>query len=211
MIGKIQGLIDSVYTDFAIIMTSSGIGYRVFFNSRDLSTFQKGQEIIAFTETHVREDHIHLYGFTSDEDKVWFTMLTSVQGVGAKAAMAILSALTTQELFNAVSAQDKSMITRANGIGTKIAARILLELEKKISKIPANISVDNFNLLSDDATQKNIAGEKVKIREEAISALTNLGYNRNSAYNAVAETLKENPEFNTSDLIRTALKKMDRF
>lgn len=211
MIGKIQGIIDSVYTDHAIIMTSGGVGYRIFFNSRALSTMQKGESLSIFTETNVKEDHIHLFGFMNDEEKVWFQLLTSVQGVGPKAGMAILSALTPAELYTAISSQDKAMVGRANGIGPKIAARILLELEKKLSKIPAAMSVDNFELTSDTTTQKITANEKIIARDEAVSALVNLGYNRNSAYNAIVEILKNEPSIKTSDLIRTALKMMDKF
>ena len=181
MIGKLRGIVDSVTEDH-LILDVNGVGYLVFSPSRVLQQLQdiKG-EVSLVIETHVREDHIHLYGFLTEEERGWFKLLMTVQGVGAKMAMAILSALPTHEIENAIAAQDVTTLTRANGVGKKLAERLVVELK---SKVPA------FSTVAMQVITPAAKGKKTSVtpsvREDAVSALVNLGYRRAEAFGAVA-------------------------
>ena len=133
MIASLKGVLDSVAEESAIVDVR-GVGYLVFCSGRTLSKLPQPGEAVRFVvETHVREDHIHLYGFAESVERDWFRLLTTVQGVGAKVGLAILSALGPEELVQALVAQDKAAVSRANGVGPKLAGRIVLELKDKVS------------------------------------------------------------------------------
>ena len=133
MIAKLKGLLDSFRDDGAIIDVG-GVGYLIFGSSRTLGQLgEPGDPVAVHVETHVREDHIHLYGFASESERRCFQLLQTVQGVGAKAALAILSALSPEDVMQAVAAQDKTMLTRADGVGPKLATRVVNELKDKVS------------------------------------------------------------------------------
>src|SRR6185369_5806152 len=176
MIGKIKGKIDSLDEDSAIVDVG-GVGYHVFCSSRILSGFEQGQAVELIIETHVREDHIHLFGFPDTAERDWFRTLNTVQGVGVKMAQAILGAFTPAKLAHAIAAKDTKALTAVSGIGPKLAERIVTELKNKIAKLPAGAG---------EAPVK-IKGQlpPPSINEDTISALVNLGYNRSEAYNAV--------------------------
>lgn len=207
MIAKLRGIVDSFGDDYAIIDVN-GVGYLVFLSSRTLSKLEKGTEVSLWIETIVREDSISLYGFFSPLEKEWFLTLTKVQGVGSKVCLNILSVLTPSQLSQAIAAQDKNSFSRANGVGPKLAARIVSELKGKIV------------LLSDNADASELAGEVVDVIpikakteektarniEDAISALVNLGYQRIEAYHAVNAVVVKIPEADVSQLIKAALK-----
>ena len=128
MIAKLTGLLDSVGQDWAVIDVS-GVGYLLFCSTRTLSRLPgRSEQVSLEVETHVREDHIHLYGFLEDTEREWFRFLLKVQGVGSRAALAILSVLGPEELATAIAAHDRKSITRAQGVGPKLADRILNEL-----------------------------------------------------------------------------------
>jgi Holliday junction DNA helicase RuvA len=152
----------------------------VFCSNRTLNTLAAAVGVISvMIETHVREDHIHLYGFGDEGERAWFTLLTTVQGVGAKLCLAILSALSPDNLLQAIAAQDKIAVTRAPGVGPKLAVRIITELKDKIGGMAISSSkttLRNEALLSDDSNQ---------FVEDAISALVNLGYGRSDAFQVV--------------------------
>lgn len=205
MIAKLKGLIDSVGDDWLIIDVG-GVGYLVFCSGRTLSAIAGvGEEASLFIETHVREDHIHLFGFATKREHEWFLLLQSVQGVGAKVALAILSVLTPDALSNAIAAKDAKSVTRANGVGPKLAQRIVNELKDKVAKFtfstsPAQTmeSAAPIALPADDA-----------LVEDAISALTNLGYGRAEAFSAVASAKHQMGEgADLSGLIRAGLKEL---
>ena len=203
MIGKLKGIIDSYGEDF-VILDVQGVGYVVQCSSRTLQKLpQAGEAASLSIETHVREDAIRLYGFASDAERDWFRLLQSVQGVGAKVALAILGVLSPSELATALATQDKAMVGRAPGVGPKLAQRIVSELK---DKAPAFASID--------PTVVRLAGEDEaktapKPVQDAISALVNLGYGRPQAAAAVAASVKELGESaETPALIRRGLKEL---
>ncbi len=179
MIGKLSGRMDDSGEDWAILDVG-GVGYIVFASARSLSRLPpRGEAASLLIETHVREDHIHLFGFIDAAERDWFRLLGTVQGVGAKMALAILSVLPPDQLVQAIAAQDKTALTRASGVGPKLAGRVLSELKDKAGSIalgPRAFAVDPG------------AGGAVMggVSEDAVSALVNLGYRRAEAFGAVA-------------------------
>jgi Holliday junction DNA helicase RuvA len=135
MIAKLRGLVDSVGQDNAVLDVS-GVGYLVFASKRTLSALPPPGDVAALLiDTHVREDHIHLYGFLEAAERDWFGLLCTVQGVGARVALAILSVLPPERLVQAIAAQDKTPLTQASGVGPKVAGRIVSELKDKAGSI----------------------------------------------------------------------------
>ena len=213
MIAKLRGKIDTIGEDYCIVDVN-GVGYLVFASSKTLSRLTAGGEACLAIETVVREDSISLFGFGDAWEKEWFTTLTKVQGVGAKVCLAILSVLSPQQLSRAIAAQDKTMFTRANGVGPKLAARIVTELKDKIVTIPVGEfakDMDYQGMNADEQTnnyEDQLAArvEDPSLMEDAISALVNLGYQRLEAYRAVNQAMAQNPDANMSELIKLALK-----
>ena len=184
MIGKLKGVIDSYGEDF-VILDVHGVGYVVFCSTRTLQALPSaGEAAVLAIETQVREDAIRLFGFRSDSERDWFRLLQSVQGVGSKVALALLSVLSTGELATAIATNDKAMIGRAPGVGPKLAARIAAELK---DKAPAFGAVDPALIkLTGDIDDKK-APQPVR---DAISALANLGYGQPQAAAAIAAAVK---------------------
>ena len=181
MIAKLKGVVDSVGDGWTIIDVG-GVGYLVFCSGRTLGRLAEGEVVEIMVETHVREDHIHLYGFADAVERDWFRLLTTVQGVGVKVALGILTVLRTDELTQAVAAADKGTISRAPGVGPKLATRILSELKDKVGSIalaavPGAVSAAEFGPGSGGA------GGPLG---DAASALVNLGYNPSQALGAVS-------------------------
>ncbi|MDD3669037.1 MAG: Holliday junction branch migration protein RuvA [Alphaproteobacteria bacterium] len=196
MIGKLTGLLDSVHDGF-LILDAGGVGYRVFCSAKTFSKLPPlGGGVSLLIETQVREDHIHLFGFGSAAEKQAFGYLTEVQGVGAKVALAILSALTPEEIQMAVMTGDAKAFTRAGGVGPKLGARLVTELKSKLGALGAAEPMP--------ALAGGMAGGR--LMDEAVSALVNLGYARMDAGVVVAQLLRDNAEMALNDLIRAALK-----
>lgn len=207
MIAKLRGIIDSVGDDFCIIDVN-GVGYSVFASSRTLGKLAVGSETVLHTIMTVREDDVSLYGFSDVWEKEWFQTLTKVQGVGAKVCLSILSVLTPAQLAAAIGAQDKTSFCRANGVGPKLAARIVSELKDKVVSVPvlsnsAEVLGGEANSVSAPILPKD---EDYSKSEDVISALVNLGYQRLEAYRAVSKVMSNNAEANVPTLIRLALK-----
>lgn len=205
MIGKLKGIIDEIEDDH-IILDVQNVGYIVFVSNRTLATLGSvGEPVTLFIETHVREDFIRLYGFTSKLDQEWFKILQNVQGVGAKVALAVLATLSASELANAIALRDNAMISRAPGVGKKVAERMITELQ---GKAPAFSTIGHENLtMIEDASRTNAPSAV----GDALSALTNLGYSREQAANAIATALKQAGEDAESTvLIRHGLKELSR-
>ena len=202
MIGKLKGLIDTLHDDH-IILDVNGVGYVVQCSSRTMQALPRRGEAAALAiETQVREDAIRLFGFVSDSERDWFRLLQSVQGVGAKVALAILGVLPPSELAQAIALQDKAMVARAPGVGPKLAARIVAELKDKAPAFTA-LSPGAVRLAGDEA---NTASQSAR---DAISALVNLGYGRPQAAVAIAASLQALGEgAETKALIRRGLKEL---
>lgn len=203
MIAKLSGILDSVASD-SLIINVGGVGYQVFASGRTLARVgQAGDPVSLLIDTHVREDHIHLYGFSDAAEQEWCRLLTSVQGVGMKVAMAILGACPTDKLAFAIAAQDVTALRQADGVGPKLATRIVTELKDKAAKM---------DLAAAPAIKKvsKTAGPAAPdIDSDAVSALINLGYARADAYSAVLQARqKANDNGNLQELIRIALKEL---
>jgi len=205
VIGKLKGLMDEYGEDF-VVVDVGGVGYHVVCSARTLSSLPpKGEAATLFVETFVREDMIRLYGFSTAAEREWFRLLTTVQGVGAKVALAILSTLKVSELANAIAMQDKGQVARTNGVGPKLAQRIVTELK---DKAPGFADVDPLAAkLSGEVAEKRAPSAAA----DAISALVNLGYPQAQASSAVAAAMRGAGEgAGTETLIRLGLKELAR-
>ncbi len=198
MIAKLKGLLDSFGADHAVIDVA-GVGYLVSASTRTLSGLGAiGDEVVLHTEMQVSDDAIRLIGFATAEERDWFRLLTSVQGVGSRVALAILSALTGDELHRAIASGDKAMVARSQGVGPKLAQRIVNELKDKAGGV----------VLGGGAVP--VAGPG-SFSADAVSALQNLGFRPAEASAAVAKAEGElGPEATLDALVRTALKKAAR-
>ncbi len=182
MIAKLTGVLDSSGTDW-LVLDVAGVGYLVFASGRMLSRLPtRGEVMSLFVDTHVREDHIHLYGFAEASERDTFRLLLSVQGVGAKVALAILSVLSPNEIIQAIAAHDQSAIAQANGVGPKLAERIVNELKDKIAAITTE---DGVIPMTEDGTE-----EEPSPVADAASALSHLGYRQTDAYSAVSKAAR---------------------
>jgi holliday junction DNA helicase RuvA len=205
MIGKLRGQVEAIGESHAIIDVH-GVGYEVQCSARALRTMELGKEISLAIETHVREDAIKLYGFVSEVERAWFRTLQNVQGVGAKVALNALGTLSTTELANAIALQDWSAIEQTPGIGKKLAQRIVLELK---DKTPA-LTIAGVTGPGAGATVA-AAPPEGNAAAEAISALTNLGYQPAQANAAIATAMRElGSDADTPKLIRRGLKELAR-
>ena len=178
MIARLKGVVDSVDEGSAVIDVN-GVGYLVSASSRTLRDLVAGQEASLLVETTVREDAIALYGFLETAERDWFRILTTVQGVGAKVGLSILSTLSPDEIARAIAAQDKASLSRPAGVGPKLAARLATELKDKAAAFgvaPAPTRAAEAAMPAGPGT----------VNEDAVSALVNLGYRRVEAFGAVA-------------------------
>ena len=200
MISRLRGIIDTIDLD-SLVIDVNGVGYHVFGSSRTLSEFAIGETATIEIETHVREDHINLFGFADVAERDWFRLLTTVQGVGSKAALGLLGILTPEELLHAIAAADKTAMTRAPGVGPKLATRILSELKDKVGDVTFNKAAQQTNIAS-----KNVASLAPVELADAASALVNLGYGHAAALGAVARALGRNEDnVSVERLIRDGL------
>lgn len=210
MIAKLCGIIDSVGDDWCI-MDVNGVGYLVAASAKTLGKLSVGTEASLLTIMTVREDDISLFGFADAWEKEWFSTLTRVQGVGAKVCLSILSVLTPNQIAQAIGAQDKTSFCRANGVGPKLAARIITELKDKIVTIPvSNNSAEILNSSAENVISSTETTADYGKTEDAISALINLGYQRLEAYRVVTKIAADNPEAEVATLIRLSLKEFAR-
>lgn len=205
MIGKLKGTIDEIGDDHVVIDVH-GVGYVAHCSARTLGKLgSAGEAAVLFIETYVREDQFRLFGFLTALEREWFRLLQSVQGVGSKVALGVLSTLTPGELANAIALQDKTAVSRAPGVGPKVAVRIVTELR---NKAPAFAGEAAASIGLKQELGEGVASAPVS---DAVSALTNLGYSRDQAANAVAAALKNGGEGGDSaKLIRLGLKELSR-
>ncbi|WP_181703082.1 Holliday junction branch migration protein RuvA [Chthonobacter albigriseus] len=205
MIGKLKGVVDSFGDDW-VILDVHGVGYQAFCSARTLQRLPKaGESAVLSIETYVREDMIRLYGFANDIEREWFRLLMTVQGVGAKVALAVLSVLDPGALATAIALKDLTAISRAPGVGKRVAERIATELK---DKAPAFADADPSVLrTAQDIGEARLSGPIA----EAVSALVNLGYAQLQAAAAVTTAAKAAGEdISTEKLIRLGLKELAR-
>ena len=201
MIAKLAGILDQIAADSAIVDVS-GVGYLAFCSTRTLGRLPPvGSPVRLLIETHVREDHIHLYGFIDAAERDWFRLLTTVQGVGARLALAVLSVLGPAELGLAILSQDKASLARAEGVGQRLAARIVNELRDKAGGLAISAQAPSTPSLAEPIAEGPAA--------DAVSALVNLGYRRAEAFAAVATAARRlGPAAAAEELIRAGLQEL---
>lgn len=212
MIGKLSGRIDYKGSDH-ILIDVRGVGYIVFVSDRVMASLPpKGEAVALYTDLLVREDLLQLFGFTTLVEKEWHRLLMSVQGIGAKASMAILGALGAEGVSRAIALGDWSAIAKAKGVGPKTAQRVVIELKDKAPSVMAMSggtaeAVDVEEVIETTAPKTRKAPPVQNMAQpEALSALGNLGYGPSEAASAVAQALGEMPDLDTNGLIRAALK-----
>ena len=201
MIGRLRGRVDG-RGDNWVLIDGGGVGYMVEGSARMMENLPADGEAVSLAiETYVREDQFRLFGFLSEQERSWFKLLMGVQGVGAKVALAIQSVLSEADLAAAVAAEDKAMVARAPGVGPKVAQRIVQELKDKVPEA---------QFIAAGAVAEGAAGEAGKALSEAMSALTNLGYQRakaNAALMAARGKLGDEAD-SVEALIRQALREL---
>lgn len=208
MIAELSGTLLEVASS-TVVVDVGGVGYLVFCSAATLRTLPRtGERVSLKIETHVREDHIHLFGFATAAEREWFRVLQNVQGVGARVALAILSAVSPTLLAEAVAAQDPAPLTQATGVGPKLAKRIAGELK---DSVPAIALAGSRGVLEGAATAGDSGDPGEIAARDAVSALVNLGYSRTEAYAAVASAAR-NPDTKggLSGLIRSGLSELGR-
>jgi holliday junction DNA helicase RuvA len=203
MIGKLKGVIDSYGADY-VILDVAGVGYQVHCSVRTLQALPgPGEAATLSIETYVREDQIKLFGFAGDVEREWFRLLQTVQGVGAKVALSVLGTLKVSELADAVAMRDKASVSRAPGVGAKVAERIVTELK---DKAPEFAALDPAVIRLSGALEDRRAPKPVA---DAVSALINLGYGQPQAAAAIAAAARNAGEAaDTATLIRQGLKEL---
>jgi len=207
MIGKLKGRVDAVGGEEALIDVN-GVGYLVGMGGQALARLSPGNDAEIHIETHVREDYIKLWGFLSEAERAWFARLQIVQGVGAKAALAMLDALGINELESAAALGDASAFGRAKGVGPKLAARLATELKDKPPPIGRTFAAD-FRPHAIGETPGAAPDTNNSAREDAVSALINLGYGESDARRAAAGAARAAHDgAESSTLIRLALKEL---
>lgn len=204
MIARLRGLIDDVGLD-GVLVDVGGVGYPVQVSTRTRAALPQGEAATLLIETQIREDAVTYFGFIDRAERDWFRILTTVQGVGGKVALNILSVLDPDRLARAIMAQDRAQLTRADGVGPKLAVRLVTELKDRatawgLGAAPAQIAV------KPDAAPAAPASGPV---EDAVSALINLGYKRSDALGAVVTASRKlGDAASASDLIRGGLKEI---
>ncbi len=219
MIGKISGRLDWRGND-NVLIDVRGVGYIVHISDRTMAQMPAlGEAVSLYTELLVREDLLQLFGFPTMLDKEWHKLLMTVQGVGAKAAMAILGTLGAEGVGRAITLGDQRAIQAAPGVGPKLAQRIILELKTKAAsvmaagvRLSAVADTDDMVIEPEMAAPRRmpkapaVAQVRAASTADALSALLNLGYGQGDAAQAVATVAAEQPEVGTADLIRAALR-----
>jgi Holliday junction DNA helicase RuvA len=205
MIGKLKGVLDT-YGEDSVVVDVNGVGYLVHCSARTLQALPaRGEAVTLAIETHVREDQIKLFGFLSDVEREWFRLLQTVQGVGTKVALAVLSTLKPGELASAIAMRDKALVQRSPGVGAKVAERIVTELK---DKAPAYADVDPAVVRLSGQLEEKHAPRPVA---DAVSALVNLGYGQPQAAAAIAAASRSAGEgAETKQLIRLGLKELGK-
>ena len=223
MIASLTGILTSIGKS-EIILEVNGVGYLLNVSSKLLSSLGEiGSKLSVFTDLQIKDDKMLLYGFATYADQNFFRLLQTVQGVGPKAALSILSALTVDELILAISSGDKAMISRAEGVGPKVAGRVTAELVEKVTSMNL-MTGNNLNQISSKEVNSNNLEthflikdkEHTEVVEDIISALINLGYTRSEVFSVIMAIKKDfnqkkiNTDFTVNSIIPIALKELSK-
>ena len=223
MIASLTGVLTSIGKS-EIIIEVNGVGYLLNVTSKLISTLGEiGSTLSVYTDLQIKDDKILMYGFTTVADQDFFRMLQTVQGIGPKAALSILSTLTINELILSISSGDKAMISRAEGVGPKVAARVTSELSEKVSNVQLILGKkDISNTYQESNTNPlkyNFTNEEeqfLDVVEDSISALINLGYTRSEVFSVVMNIKRDfnlkkvNIDFTVNSVIPLALKELSK-
>lgn len=223
MIASLTGNLASIGKS-EIILEVNGVGYLLNVSSKLVSSLDEiGSKLSVFTDLQIKDDKILMYGFATSNEQSFFRLLQSVQGIGPKAALSILSALTINELILAITSGDKAMISRAEGVGPKVAARVTAELSEKVSNMHLNFGNNdigkNFQEKNSNVLKSNFLNEEDQffdVVEDTISALINLGYTRSEVFSVVMAIKKDfnlkkiNLDFTVNAIIPLALKELSK-
>lgn len=223
MIASLTGILTSIGKS-EIILEVNGVGYLLNVSSKLLSSLGEiGSKLSVFTDLQIKDDKMLLYGFATYADQNFFRLLQTVQGVGPKAALSILSALTVDELILAISSGDKAMISRAEGVGPKVAGRVTAELVEKVTSMNLMIGNNLNQIRSKEVNSNNLEThfltkdkEHTEVVEDIISALINLGYTRSEVFSVIMAIKKDfnqkkiNTDFTVNSIIPIALKELSK-
>jgi len=223
MIASLTGNLASIGKS-EIILEVNGVGYLLNVSSKLVSSLGEiGSKLSVFTDLQIKDDKILMYGFATSNEQSFFRLLQSVQGIGPKAALSILSALTINELILAITSGDKAMISRAEGVGPKVAARVTAELSEKVSNMHLNFGNNDISKNSQEKNsnvlKSNFLNEENQffdVVEDTISALINLGYTRSEVFSVVMAIKKDfnlkkiNLDFTVNAIIPLALKELSK-
>jgi holliday junction DNA helicase RuvA len=223
MIASLKGILTAIGKS-DIVLEVNNIGYFLHVSSKLISSLgDLGSKLSLFTDLQIKDDKIIMYGFTTSKDQNFFRLLQSVQGVGPRAALSILSTLSVDEIVLAISSGDKAMISRADGVGPKVAGRITTELVDKVSVFNSNKSQETTFLQKSDKFQDKLNLESdepledyTMVVEDIISALVNLGFGRSEVFAVIMNIKKEfsinkkNKEFTLNNIVPLALKELSR-
>ena len=223
MIASLTGNLASIGKS-EIILEVNGVGYLLNVSSKLVSSLGEiGSKLSVFTDLQIKDDKILMYGFATSNEQSFFRLLQSVQGIGPKAALSILSALTINELILAITSGDKAMISRAEGVGPKVAARVTAELSEKVSNMHLNFGNNDISKNSQEKNsnvlKSNFLNEEDQffdVVEDSISALINLGYTRSEVFSVVMAIKKDfnlkniNLDFTVNAIIPLALKELSK-
>lgn len=199
MIGKLKGQIEEIGEDY-LILDVNGVGYLVYCSSKTIASSELNSKLALFIETHVREDQITLYGFLTNEEKSFFEKLVTVKGIGPKLALAIIANISIESMAKAIAFQDKSFLVGVSGLGPKLVARLLTELKEKDLPVYASGAISTSASSVANASLKN----------EAVSALCNLGVSKSESLSIVTKLLIENPDISINELIKQGLKNLNK-
>ena len=223
MIASLTGILTSIGKS-EIIIEVNGVGYLLNVTSKLISTLGEiGSTLSVFTDLQIKDDKILMYGFTTVADQDFFRLLQTVQGIGPKAALSILSALTINELILAISSGDKAMISRAEGVGPKVAARVTSELSEKVTNMQLILGKKDINNTyqenNTNSSKYNFTNEEeqfLDVVEDSISALINLGYTRSEVFSVVMNIKRDfnlkkvDIDFTVNSVIPLALKELSK-
>jgi len=223
MIASLTGILTSIGKS-EIIIEVNGVGYLLNVTSKLISTLGEiGSTLSVFTDLQIKDDKILMYGFTTEADQNFFRLLQTVQGIGPKAALSILSALTINELILAISSGDKAMISRAEGVGPKVAARVASELSEKVTNMQLILGKKDINNTyqesNTNSSKYNFTNEEeqfLDVVEDSISALINLGYTRSEVFSVVMNIKRDfnlknvDIDFTVNSVIPLALKELSK-